>query len=103
MSTTSSSSVKPIPDGMHSITPHLVCAGASDAIAFYKQAFNAVELSRVANKGGKIMNAIIRIGDSQLMLVDEFVEWGDCQVSKFPLHFITFHCIALSWTYYGLL
>lgn len=76
MSTTSSSSVKPIPDGMHSITPHLVCAGASDAIAFYQQAFNAVELSRVANKSGKIMNAVIRIGDSQLMLVDEFAQWG---------------------------
>ena len=47
---------------MHIITPHLVCAGASDAIAFYKQAFNAVKLSRVAHKGGKIINAIIQIG-----------------------------------------
>ena len=34
---------KPIPYGMHTVTPHLVCAGASDAIEFYKKAFNAVE------------------------------------------------------------
>jgi len=31
----------PIPDGMHSVTPHLVCAGADDAIEFYKKAFDA--------------------------------------------------------------
>ena len=41
------STVKPIPDGMHSLTPHLVCAGAADAIQFYVKAFNAVELVRL--------------------------------------------------------
>ena len=39
--------VKPVPDGMHSITPHLVCAGAADAIEFYKKAFNAEEGGRL--------------------------------------------------------
>ena len=48
------------------------------------------------------MNAMIRIGDSQLMLVDEFVEWGDCQVSKFPLHFITLRCLGLTMTFSSL-
>jgi PhnB protein len=68
--------VKPIPDGMHSLTPHLVCAGAGDAIEFYKKAFNAVELMRLPGPGGKLMHAAVRIGDSMLMLVDESPEWG---------------------------
>ena len=68
--------VKPIPDGMHSVTPHLVCAGAADAIAFYKAAFGAVELSRLPAPGGKLMHGAVCIGDSVLMLVDEMPEWG---------------------------
>ena len=65
------STVKPIPDGMHSLTPHLVCAGAADAIGFYKAAFNAVEVSRLPGPDGKLMHGMVRIGDSALMLVDE--------------------------------
>jgi len=68
--------VKPIPDGMHSLTPHLVCAGAADAIEFYKKAFNAVEVARLPGPGGKLMHAAVRIGDSTLMLVDENPQWG---------------------------
>lgn len=70
------SSVKPIPDGMHSLTPHLVCASAAAAIDFYVKAFNAVEQGRLPGPGGKIMHASLRIGDSHLMLVDEMPEWG---------------------------
>ena len=66
--------VNPIPHGMHTITPHLVCAGAADAIEFYKKAFGAVEVDRLAGPGGKLMHAMLRIGDSALMLVDEFPE-----------------------------
>ena len=68
--------VKPIPDGMHSLTPHLVCDGAAEAIEFYKRAFNAVETMRLPAPGGKLMHASVRIGDSTLMLVDEFPEMG---------------------------
>ncbi len=68
--------VKPIPDGMRSVTPHLVCAGAADAIEFYKKAFNAVEEARIPGPGGKLMHAQVRIGDSAVMLVDESAEWG---------------------------
>src|SRR5215510_1791555 len=64
--------VKPIPDGMHTVTPHLVCHGAADAIEFYKKAFNAVELGKVPGPEGKLLHAVIRIGDSAVMLVDEF-------------------------------
>jgi len=70
------SQVKPIPDGMHTVTPHLVCAGAAEAIEFYKKAFGAVEMGRVPGPQGKLVHAMIRIGDSAVMLVDEFPEWG---------------------------
>ena len=68
--------VKPLPEGMHSVTPFLVCAGASDAIEFYKKAFGAVELSRLPVPNGKLIYASIRIGDSVVMLADEFNQWG---------------------------
>lgn len=68
--------VKPVPEGMHTVTPHLVCAGAADAIEFYKKAFNAMEVGRLAGPQGKLMHAMIRIGDSSVMLVDEFPDCG---------------------------
>jgi PhnB protein len=67
---------KPIPEGMHTVTPHLVCAGASDAIDFYKKAFNAVETARLPGPDGKLMHGSIRIGDSTVMLVDEAPQHG---------------------------
>lgn len=66
---------KPIPEGMHSVTPHLVCAGAAAAIEFYKKAFGAEERGRLAGPDGRIMHAMLRIGDSPVMLVDEMPEW----------------------------
>jgi uncharacterized glyoxalase superfamily protein PhnB len=68
--------VKPIPDGMSAVTPHLVCARAGEAIDFYKEAFGAVEEARLPGPGGKIMHALIRIGGAPIMLVDEAPEWG---------------------------
>jgi len=68
--------VKSIPEGMHTITPHLVCAGAADAIEFYKKAFGAVDEGSLPAPNGKIMHAMIRIGGSPVMLVDEMPEWG---------------------------
>jgi len=69
-------SVKPIPEGMHTVTPHLVCAGATEAIEFYQKAFGATELSRVPGENGKLMHASVRIGDSVVMLNEEMPEWG---------------------------
>ena len=66
--------VNPIPHGMHTITPHLVCKGAAAAIEFYKEAFGAVEMMRLPGPDGRLMHAMLRIGDSALMLVDEFPE-----------------------------
>jgi uncharacterized glyoxalase superfamily protein PhnB len=69
-------SVKPIPDGMHTLTPHLVCDDAAAAIEFYKKAFGAVEQGRMPGPGGKLIHAQVLIGDSPLMLVDAFPEMG---------------------------
>ncbi len=68
--------VDPVPHGMHTVTPHLICAGAGDAIDFYQKAFGAEELGRLAMPNGRLMHAGIRIGDSTIMLVDEMPEWG---------------------------
>jgi uncharacterized glyoxalase superfamily protein PhnB len=61
---------------MHSVTPHLVCAGAAQAIEFYKKAFGATEEGRMPGPDGKLMHAMIRIGNSAIMLADEMPEWG---------------------------
>ena len=68
------SAVKPIPDGYHSVTPYLIIKGAADAIEFYKKAFGATELFRMAGPDGKIGHAEIKIGDSPIMLSDEWPE-----------------------------
>ncbi len=65
-----------IPAGMHTVTPHLTCEGAADAIEFYKKAFNAQELSRLAGQDGKLLHASLRIGDSTIMLSDDFPSHG---------------------------
>ena len=66
--------VKPIPDGYHSVTPYLIIKGAADAIEFYKKAFGAIELFRMPQPDGRIGHAEIKIGDSPIMLSDEFPE-----------------------------
>jgi PhnB protein len=69
--------VKPIPDGYHSITPYLSIRGATEAIAFYKQAFGAEEIYRLDMPGGKVGHAELQIGNSRIMLSDEFPEMPD--------------------------
>ena len=70
------SKVKPIPDGARTVTPHLVINGAAKAIDFYKEAFGAVEVCRMAGPGGGVMHASVRIGDSEVFLCDEFPGWA---------------------------
>ncbi len=65
-----------IPEGMHSITPHLVCAGAAKALDFYQKAFGATDLGRMPGPDGRLMHAAMKIGDSTVMLADEMPEWG---------------------------
>ncbi len=65
--------VQPIPEGYHSVTPYLIIDGAADAIRFYCDAFGATEVLRMP-MGDKIGHAEIKIGDSHVMLADEFPE-----------------------------
>jgi PhnB protein len=67
---------KPIPDGYHSVTPYLIINGAAEGIDYYKKAFGATELFRMPTPDGKIGHAEIKIGDSPIMLADEFPEMG---------------------------
>jgi PhnB protein len=83
--------VKPIPDGMHTVTPHLICAGAADAIEFYKKAFNAVEEVRLPGPQGRLMHAMIRIEGSAVMLVDEMPEWGALSPKSLKSSPVTIH------------
>jgi PhnB protein len=70
-----STDVKAVEEGMRTITPHLICAGAAEAIEFYKKAFGAEELMRLPMPDGKLAHAMLRIGDSMLMLADEAPQW----------------------------
>ena len=66
--------VQPIPDGYHTIIPYLSIKAAADAIEFYKKAFDATESMRLAQPDGRIGHAELQLGDSRVMLADEFPE-----------------------------
>jgi len=68
--------VSAVPEGMHTITPHLVIRGAAKAIEFYKQAFGAEVKGVHTTPDGKVMHAMLKIGDSHLMMADEFPGMG---------------------------
>jgi PhnB protein len=67
---------KPIPEGYRTATPYLIVKGAADAIEFYKRAFGATEMLRMADPQGGVGHAEIKIGDSVIMLADEHPAMG---------------------------
>jgi PhnB protein len=68
--------LNPIPNGEHAISPYLAIKGADTAIQFYQRVFGAKEIGRLLGPGGVIAHAELQIGDSKLMLAEENVEWG---------------------------
>ena len=68
--------VKTIPDGYPRVTPYLHVDGASAAIEFYSRVFGATERMRMPAPGGKVGHAELQIGDSLIMLADEFPDMG---------------------------
>jgi uncharacterized glyoxalase superfamily protein PhnB len=71
------SSVKPIPDGFHAITPHIVVRDVEKAIAFYETAFGAEKICVMHMPDGKtVMHAEIRIGNSPVMMAEESPDGG---------------------------
>ena len=73
--------VKAIPEGYHSVTPYLIIDGAAAALDFYKKAFGATELMRMP-MGDRIGHAEIKLGDSHVMLSDEWPEMGHLSPKK---------------------
>jgi PhnB protein len=68
--------VSPIPPGRPQLNPYLIVKSAHDAIEFYRKAFGATELTRFVDTGGRIGHAELEIGDSRVMLSDEYPEMG---------------------------
>ena len=68
--------VKSIPDGFHTITPSIVLSNSKEAIEFYKKVFDAREIYQMPTPDGKTMHAMIQIGDSFVMMSDEFPQMG---------------------------
>ena len=68
--------VKAVPPGFHTLTPHLTVRDADKALEFYKNALGAEVLNVARMPDGKVLHAMLRIGDSPLMLNDEFPEMG---------------------------
>jgi uncharacterized glyoxalase superfamily protein PhnB len=66
----------PVPAGYHTVTPHLVCRGTADAMAFYAKAFGAKERLRMSGPDGMVAHAEMKIGDSIIMLGDEMPQMG---------------------------
>ena len=66
--------VKPIPEGYHSITPYLYIKGAANALEFYKKVFGGTEKYRMTMEDGRLGHAEIKIGDSVIMMADEYPE-----------------------------
>ncbi len=64
-------SVKPIPEGYHTVTPYLVVSNAAEALEFYAKAFGAKEKVRMPGPDGRIMHAEFQIGDSMIMMGEE--------------------------------
>jgi PhnB protein len=83
-----------LPPGMHALSPHLVCAGAADAIDFYKAAFGATEMVRLAGPDGRLMHACLSINGSSVMLVDENRDYGMLSPKALSGTPVTIHLIV---------
>lgn len=68
--------VKPVPKGFHSVTPHIVVKSGAAYIDFLKRAFDAEVIAQMPGPGGRLMHAEVRVGDSILMLAEDFPEYG---------------------------
>jgi uncharacterized glyoxalase superfamily protein PhnB len=73
---------QPVPPGFHTLTIHLTVRGCAEYIDFLKRAFSAVEISRSPGPGGKLMHASVQVGDSVLMLNDDFPEMGGPPIAE---------------------
>jgi len=87
----SQKTVNPIPDGFHSLSPHLVCKDAAQAIDFYTRAFGAEEIFRLTGPDGTLIHASLRVGNSMLLLTDECPPMGAFSPKKLGGSPVTIH------------
>jgi uncharacterized glyoxalase superfamily protein PhnB len=85
---------KALPARMNTLSPHLVCAGAADAIKFYKKAFGAVEMMRLPGRDGKLAHAAVAINGASVMLVDEFPEMCNTSPATLKGTPVTLHLVV---------
>ncbi len=74
--------VNPVPEGLRTVTPYLCVRGAVEAMRFYEKAFGAKEKARFQTPDGKIRHAEIAIGDSRVLLSDEFPEMPNALIAS---------------------
>ncbi|RMH70253.1 MAG: VOC family protein [Gemmatimonadetes bacterium] len=70
------SNTNPSLGALQTITPHLICAGAKNAIEFYRRAFGAELLTQMEGPDGRVLHSALKIGNSQFYVVDAYPEWG---------------------------
>jgi uncharacterized glyoxalase superfamily protein PhnB len=90
--------VNPIPEGFHTLTPHIIVKGAAKAIDFYTKALGAEEVCRMSGPGGALIHAEMQIGSSRLMLAEENPQWhcfGPGDSSPVTLHLYVADCDAV--------
>lgn len=61
---------------LRTVTPHLTCAGALDALEFYKKAFGATEVMKLVGPKGNLMHGCVQIGDSCVMIAEEYPDFN---------------------------
>ena len=83
--------VNPVPDGFHTLAPHIVCKDAAKAIDFYTRAFGAQEIFRLTAPDGSLIHATLRVGDSMLLLADECPPMGAYSPQKLGGSPVTIH------------
>jgi PhnB protein len=84
-------SSKSRPANAPALAPHLVCAGADKAIDFYKKAFGAIEMMRLAGRDGKLIHAALQVNGAPVMLVDEFPMMGNASPHSLKGTPVTIH------------
>ncbi len=89
-----SQKLKPVPDEFGTVTPYLVVKGGQEALEFYKKAFGATELQRQTAPDGKLIHGRIKIGDSIVMLADEFEGGGASAPTTVGTTSVTLHIYA---------
>jgi PhnB protein len=76
---TTKQKVQPVPAGYHTVTAYLTVNDGARALEFYQRAFGAREIERMPGPGGKLMHAEFKVGDSMVMLSDEFPGMSSCK------------------------